>query len=145
LKALIQRVRQASVEVSGQSVGQIGEGLLILLGVDKGDDKASAEKLAGRCMSYRVFSDQDGKMNLSVTDKGAQLLVVSQFTLSADTRKGLRPSFTSAAAPDLAEELYEYFVQCCRDKIEVVETGNFAADMQVSLTNDGPVTFLLET
>lgn len=129
---------------SSKTVGRIDEGLLILLGVDKDDNKEAAEKLAQRCVSYRVFSDQNGKMNLSVADKSAQLLVVSQFTLSADTRKGLRPSFTSAASPERAKELYEYFVQCCRNKVEIVETGIFAADMQVSLTNNGPVTFLLE-
>lgn len=145
MKALIQRVRQAGVEVDGKSVGKIGEGILLFLGVDQKDDKAAAEKLASRCINYRIFSDDAGKMNLSLIDKTAELLVISQFTLSADTQKGRRPSFTTAASPDLAQELYEYFVQCCQAKIDKVETGEFAADMQVSLTNDGPVTFLLES
>ena len=145
MKALIQRVSRASVEVSGHSVGQIGEGMLILLGIDRDDDQSSAEKLADRCMNYRIFSDEEGRMNLSLLDTKGDLLLVSQFTLSADTRKGLRPSFTAAASPDTARELYEHFVQYSSTRVEVVETGEFGADMQVSLVNDGPVTFMIES
>ena len=145
MKALIQRVSRASVEVSGHSVGQIGEGMLILLGIDRDDDQSSAEKLADRCMNYRIFSDEEGRMNLSLLDNKAGLLVVSQFTLSADTRKGLRPSFTAAASPDMARDLYEHFVQYSKTRVARVETGEFGADMQVSLVNDGPVTFMIES
>ena len=117
---------------------------MVFLGVDQEDNQQIAEKLAKRCMSYRVFADDNDKMNLSLVDKGAELLVVSQFTLSADTHKGLRPGFTTAAAPDLASKLYRHFVQCCSVEIGSVETGEFGAHMQVSLVNNGPVTFLLE-
>lgn len=144
MKALIQRVSRAGVEVSGSRVGEIGCGLLIFLGVDRNDDPNLAAKLADKVMNYRVFADEQGKMNLSLLDKQADLLVVSQFTLSADTGKGLRPSFTSAAPPKHAEDLYSFFVSCCREKAHKVETGRFGADMQVSLLNDGPVTFMLE-
>ena len=144
MKALIQRVSQASVDIDNETSGQIGLGLLVLLGVDKTDDTDSARRLVEKVINYRIFPDDQSRMNLSLLDKKAQLLVVSQFTLSADTKKGLRPSFASAADPEEAEKLYEYFVSCCREKVEIVETGRFGADMQVSLTNDGPVTFLLE-
>ncbi|MCK3658064.1 D-tyrosyl-tRNA(Tyr) deacylase [Pasteurellaceae bacterium Pebbles2] len=139
---LIQRVTQAKVEVNGEIVGEIGKGLLVLLGVEKEDDCAKADKLAEKVLNYRVFSDADDKMNLNVQQVQGELLVVSQFTLAADTQKGLRPSFSKGAPPALAEELYQYFVQKCGEKI-AVSTGQFAADMQVSLTNDGPVTFWL--
>ena len=145
MKALIQRVNRANVEVSGHSVGRIGEGMLILLGVDPDDDKSSTEKLAERCMNYRIFSDENGRMNLSLLDTKGDLLLVSQFTLSADTRKGLRPSFTAAASPDMARELYEHFVQYSKARVTRLETGEFGADMQVSLVNNGPVTFMLES
>ena len=140
--ALIQRVTQAKVEVEGQIVGQIGKGLLVLLGVEKEDDQAKADKLAEKVLSYRIFSDENDKMNLNVQQIGGELLVVSQFTLAADTQKGLRPSFSKGAAPALANELYEYFSQKCAEKVTVAN-GQFAADMQVTLTNDGPVTFWL--
>lgn len=136
---------KAQVDVDGNVVGKIGEGLLLLLGVDQSDDESAAEKLASRCLRYRIFADDLGRMNLSLIDKGASLLVVSQFTLSANTGKGLRPSFTSAAEPSRAEALYRHFVQLCANEIGTVEAGSFGADMQVSLTNDGPVTFLLES
>lgn len=145
MKALIQRVSHAAVEVDGSTVGQIEQGLLVFLGVDKGDDTTSAQRLAEKALGYRVFSDQDGKMNLSLIDLNAAILVVSQFTLSADTSKGRRPSFTSAEAPEQANELYECFVSHCRGKLSKVETGEFGADMQISLLNDGPVTFMLES
>lgn len=144
MKALIQRVSEARVEVQGETVGEIGPGLLLLLGVDAEDTQKSAEALVHKVINYRVFSDSDGKMNLSLVDTSGGILVVSQFTLSADTSKGRRPSFTRGAPPELAEQLYEYFVDQCRQQLQQVETGIFAADMQVSLTNDGPVTFLLE-
>lgn len=140
--ALIQRVTQAAVSVQGETVGQIGKGLLVLLGVEKGDDYAKADKLAEKVLNYRIFSDEQGKMNLNVQQAGGALLVVSQFTLAADTQKGLRPSFSKGAEPALANELYQYFSQKCAEKIQV-ENGRFAADMQVSLINDGPVTFWL--
>ena len=140
--ALIQRVTQAKVEVGGEVVGQIGKGLLVLLGVEKDDDRAKADKLAEKVLNYRVFSDADDKMNLNVQQVAGEVLVVSQFTLVADTQKGLRPSFSKGATPSLANELYEYFTQKCGKKVKV-ECGRFAADMQVSLINDGPVTFWL--
>lgn len=140
--ALIQRVTAAKVEVEGEITGQIGKGLLVLLGVEKEDDHAKAEKLLEKVLNYRVFSDEDGKMNLNVQQAGGAILVVSQFTLAADTQKGLRPSFSKGASPALAEEMYDYFVEKCGQKISTF-TGRFAADMQVSLTNDGPVTFWL--
>ena len=141
--ALIQRVTQAKVEVGGEVVGQIGKGLLVLLGVEKDDDRAKADKLAEKVLNYRVFSDADDKMNLNVQQVAGEVLVVSQFTLVADTQKGLRPSFSKGATPSLANELYEYFTQKCGEKVKV-ECGRFAADMQVSLTNNGPVTFWLQ-
>lgn len=142
--ALIQRVTAAKVEVEGEITGKIGKGLLVLLGVEKEDNHAKAEKLLEKVLNYRVFSDEDGKMNLNVKQAGGAILVVSQFTLAADTQKGLRPSFSKGASPALAEEMYDYFVEKCGQKISTF-TGRFAADMQVSLTNDGPVTFWLNT
>ena len=141
--ALIQRVSSAKVEVDGEIVGQIGKGLLVLLGVEKDDDRSKADKLAEKVLNYRVFSDADDKMNLNVKQVAGEVLVVSQFTLVADTQKGLRPSFSKGATPSLANELYEYFAQKCGEKVKV-ECGRFAADMQVSLTNNGPVTFWLQ-
>lgn len=142
--ALIQRVKQAKVEVAGQTIGAIDQGLLILLGVEREDDIAKMEKLATKVMNYRVFADDNGKMNLNVQQVGGSLLVVSQFTLAADTGRGLRPSFSGAATPEQAKELYHAFVDFCRTQGMAVETGEFAADMQVSLINDGPVTFNLQ-
>ena len=141
--ALIQRVTQAKVEVGGEVVGQIGKGLLVLLGVEKDDDRAKADKLAEKVLNYRVFSDENDKMNLDVQQVAGEVLVVSQFTLVADTQKGLRPSFSKGATPSLANELYEYFAQKCGEKVKV-ECGRFATDMQVSLVNEGPVTFWLQ-
>ena len=140
--ALIQRVTQAQVDVQGEIVGKIDKGLLVLLGVEKEDSHEKADKLAEKVLNYRVFSDENDKMNLNVQQAGGELLIVSQFTLAADTQKGLRPSFSKGAPPDLANKLYEYFVQKCGEKIKV-STGRFAADMKVSLVNDGPVTFWL--
>ena len=142
--ALIQRVSSAKVEVDGEIVGQIGKGLLVLLGVEKDDDRHKVDKLAEKVLNYRVFSDADDKMNLNVQQVAGEVLVVSQFTLVADTQKGLRPSFSKGATPQLANELYEYFAQKCGEKVKV-ECGRFAADMQVSLVNEGPVTFWLNS
>ena len=141
---LIQRVTQASVTVDDAVVGQIGHGLLALVGVEAGDDEAMLSRMADRLLGYRVFADDAGKMNRSLRDTGGGLLLVSQFTLAADTRSGMRPSFTSAAAPDEAERGFNRFVEICRENhAPGVETGRFGAHMVVSLVNDGPVTFLL--
>jgi D-tyrosyl-tRNA(Tyr) deacylase len=145
MKALLQRVTQAKVEVAGQSVGAINGGLLIFLGITPDDNDATARKLAKRVAGYRLFSDAEDKMNLSLSDDQGGALVVSQFTLAADTNSGRRPSFSSAAPPNQAEPLYEAFVDELRKLNIQVATGEFGADMQVSLTNDGPVTFLLDT
>lgn len=141
---LIQRVKSAKVEVDGKTTGEIKQGLLILLGVAKDDDKAKAKRLAERVCGYRVFSDDQGKMNLSLQQIGGEALVVSQFTLVADTKKGTRPSFSAGAGPALGKQLYEYFVAQMKQHAINTETGIFGADMQVSLLNDGPVTFHLE-
>ena len=143
--ALIQRVTAAQVEIEGRIAGAIGQGLLVFLGVEKNDSRADADKLLKKVLAYRVFSDADEKMNLSLSDIAGGLLVVSQFTLAADTGKGLRPSFSSAKPPQEAQALYNYFVEQAQSIHSVVATGEFAADMKVSLTNDGPVTFLLNS
>ena len=145
MKALIQRVRRASVEVAGEIVGSIDHGLLALVGVEKHDYAAVVEKLLHKLLHYRVFSDADGKMNQNLQQVSGGLLLVSQFTLAADTRKGLRPSFSSAAPPAQGEELFELLVARARAAWPNVATGEFGADMQVALVNDGPVTFLLES
>lgn len=142
--ALIQRVKRASVTVDDEVVGKIDQGLLVLLGVEREDNAEKLAKLATKVMNYRVFSDDNGKMNLNLSQVGGKLLVVSQFTLAADTAKGLRPSFSCAATPDQAKQLYLDFVAFCRQQGIETETGQFAADMQVELINDGPVTFNLQ-
>lgn len=142
--ALIQRVSHASVEVADETVGQIGAGLLVLLGVQRDDDEAKADKLLHKVRHYRVFADEQGKMNLNVQQAGGSLLVVSQFTLAAETDKGLRPSFSNGGHPELAERLYDYFVVQSQVAGVPTASGRFAADMKVSLLNDGPVTFWLE-
>ncbi|WP_275076175.1 MULTISPECIES: D-aminoacyl-tRNA deacylase [Providencia] len=141
--ALIQRVTHASVVVDEKTVGQIDSGLLVLLGVEKDDDEQKAKRLCEKVLGYRIFSDEQGKMNLNVQQAGGSLLVVSQFTLAADTKKGMRPSFSGGAEPEKADKLYQYFVEQSRQQGITTQTGQFAADMQVSLTNDGPVTFWL--
>ncbi len=143
MRALIQRVREARVEVDGACVGEIGQGLLALVGVQPEDDAASVQRLLQRLLNYRVFSDADGKMNLNVKQANGSILIVSQFTLAADTKKGLRPSFSNGALPQQAEQLYDYFSRLCRAQINTAN-GVFAADMQVGLINDGPVTFWLQ-
>ena len=144
MKALIQRVRQARVEVADEVVGSIDQWLLVLVGVEREDDRARADKLLHKLLRYRVFSDENGKMNRSLSDVSGGLLLVSQFTLAADTGSGLRPSFSTAAPPALGEELYDYLVVQARLQHANVACGRFGADMQVYLQNDGPVTFLLE-
>jgi D-tyrosyl-tRNA(Tyr) deacylase len=141
---LLQRVTEASVSVDGEIVGRIGAGLLVLLGVQKGDSEAEAERLLERLLTYRVFEDADGRMNRSLLDVGGELLVVSQFTLAAETRKGTRPGFSTAAPPDEGRRLYEEFGERARQRLAHVATGRFGAMMQVALVNDGPVTFWLE-
>jgi len=138
--ALLQRVSQASVQVQGEVIGQIGAGLLVLLCAEKGDTEAVAEKLLAKMLKLRIFSDDAGKMNLSVQDVGGGLLVVSQFTLAADVGSGTRPGFSEAAAPTEARSLYDHFVAQARKVHPNVQTGRFAADMQVALVNNGPVT-----
>lgn len=142
MKALIQRVCYAKVEVNQQCVGQINQGLLVFLGVEATDNQEKADKLLQKILNYRIFSDEMGKMNLNLKQIEGELLIVSQFTLVADTDKGLRPSFSKGAPPSLAESLYDYFTATAKQAI-TTQTGQFGADMQVSLQNDGPVTFLL--
>jgi D-tyrosyl-tRNA(Tyr) deacylase len=143
--ALIQRVSSAHVEVDDETVGAIGPGLLALVAVEPADDDARIQRMAERLLGYRVFADADGKMNLSLVDTGGGLLLVSQFTLAADTRKGMRPSFTSAAPPEAGRRGFDRLVAICRERLGKVETGHFGAHMRVSLVNDGPVTFRLES
>lgn len=145
MKALLQRVSSASVSVAGEGVGAIGVGLLVLLGLDRGDDQPGARRMIERILAYRLFADSEGRMNRSVADINGGVLLVSQFTLSADTRKGLRPGFSDAMPPGEARPLYEYVLAELKQRHPQVAAGVFGADMQVSLTNDGPVTFLLES
>ena len=140
---LLQRVAEAKVEVDGASVGAIGPGLMVLVCAERGDSEAEADRLLERLLGYRVFADAEGKMNLSLRDVRGGLLLVPQFTLAADTHKGMRPSFTPAASPADGERLFDYFVSRARASYPAVETGRFGAHMQVSLTNDGPVTIWL--
>lgn len=142
---LLQRVSHADVTVEGHRVGVIGPGLLVLIGVRPLDDEASAHRLLTRVLQYRIFPDEAGKMNLSLTQAQGQLLLVPQFTLAADTAKGLRPGFSTAAPPDLGRRLFDAVLRMAREQLGAVETGVFGAHMQVSLTNDGPVTIWLES
>ncbi len=144
MKTVIQRVTSASVTVEGRIVGEIGRGILVLLGVEKGDAEARADWLAEKIVNLRIFEDEAGKMNMSLRDISGSLLLVSQFTLAGNCDKGRRPSFDSAAAPEEGRRLYEYFVEALKRLNAPVATGIFQADMQVSLVNDGPVTFILE-
>jgi D-tyrosyl-tRNA(Tyr) deacylase len=145
MRAVVQRVTRARVTVDDQVVGEIGNGLVVLLGVAHDDTKADADYLAPKIASLRIFDDGDGKMNLSVKEIGGGLLVVSQFTLYGDVRRGLRPSWSEAAPPEVAEPLYEYFVETTRKHISRVATGSFRKTMQVELVNDGPVTIMLDS
>lgn len=142
--ALIQRVTEAKVTVEGETVGAIGAGLLALVGVERGDGEAQAGRLVERVLGYRVFRDAEGRMNLSLADTGGELLAVSQFTLAAETDKGTRPGFSTAAAPEEARRLFDRFVALARERGARVQTGRFGADMKVQLVNDGPVTFWLQ-
>ena len=143
--ALIQRVTEAAVHVEGECVGRIGPGLLALVAVEPGDDEARTARMAERLLGYRVFGDEQDRMNRSLTDTGGGLLLVSQFTLAADTGKGMRPSFTSAASPEQGRLWFDRLLALCRDRHGVVESGRFGAHMKVSLCNDGPVTFWLRS
>ena len=145
MRLVVQRVRKANVVVDNKTIGEIDQGFMVLLGVAPTDTKEIADFLVQKLIHLRVFEDENGKMNLSIQDIDGELLIVSQFTLYANCNHGNRPSFTDAAKPDLANELYEYFVeQCKKEKIKKIATGEFGADMQVSLQNDGPVTIILE-
>lgn len=145
MRCLVQRVTEASVRVDAALIGSIGRGLLILLGVSEEDDEATAEKMVRKLLSARIFEDGDGKTNLSLSDISGELLIISQFTLYADYRKGNRPSFIRAGSPEKAKRLYEYFIEQCRKEVRRVEQGSFGADMKVSLTNDGPFTILYDS
>ena len=145
MRAVVQRVTQASVMVDGELLGKIGNGFLILLGVADGDTRETADRLADKICRLRIFEDENGKTNLSLSDVGGELLVISQFTLYADCRKGNRPSFIKAGAPQMANDLYEYFMSRCRQHVDVVERGRFGADMKVELLNDGPFTLMLDS
>lgn len=144
MKAILQRVKFANVEVDGNCVGKIDKGFLILLGVKEGDQKQDAEYLVKKICNMRIFEDDNGKMNINIKDVNGEILVVSQFTLYADCQKGNRPSFVNSAKPEYANELYEYFVEKCSHEVKKVQTGIFGAHMKVSLVNNGPVTIILE-
>ena len=145
MSALVQRVTRASVTIGGEVTARIGAGYLVLLGVGEGDTPAEAERLWSKLRDLRIMEDDEGRVNRSLMDTAGDVLVVSQFTLYANCRRGRRPSFTDAASPDLARELYEYFVELARRDVERVQTGTFAADMSVDLVNDGPFTVMLDT
>ena len=145
MKAVIQRVTRASVTIDGELVGEIGNGLVVLLGIAHDDTKADADYIAQKIVALRIFDDAEGKMNISVKEIDGGLLVVSQFTLYGDVRRGLRPSWSDAAPPEIAEPLYDYFVESSRKLLGRVETGSFRKTMQVELVNDGPVTILLDS
>jgi D-tyrosyl-tRNA(Tyr) deacylase len=144
MRVVIQRVKQASVTVEGSCVGKIGKGLLLLVGIGKDDTPAVVDKYIDKIIKLRIFADEQEKTNLSLLDIQGELLAVSQFTLYADCKKGNRPNFLQAANPDNARELYEYFLNCCKNRLGKVEAGEFGAQMQVELTNDGPFTIVLE-
>ncbi|MCB1856517.1 MAG: D-tyrosyl-tRNA(Tyr) deacylase [Halieaceae bacterium] len=145
MKALLQRVSSAAVTVAGECVGEIGPGLLVLLGLERGDGEAGGERLLEKILAYRMFADDQGRMNRNVAQAGGGVLLVSQFTLAADTARGLRPGFSAAMPPDEARALYDHLLAALRQRHRNVAAGVFGADMQVSLVNDGPVTFLLES
>ena len=144
MKFLIQRVTEASVDIEGETVGKIGKGYLVLIGVGEGDTREVAGRFIRKMLALRIFADENGKTNLSIKDVGGALLLVSQFTLYADCHKGNRPTFNGAGNPALANELYEYIIAECKKEVPVVETGRFGADMKVSLVNDGPFTIMLD-
>jgi len=141
---LLQRVHNASVSVANEEIASINQGLLVFVGIERGDTQVHANRLLTRLLGYRIFADNDDKMNLSLQDINGGLLLVPQFTLAADTQKGMRPSFSSAASPQQGQNLFDYFCSQAKQQHNIVETGKFGADMQVTLTNDGPVTFWLQ-
>lgn len=145
MKLVIQRVNKANVEVDGKVIGEIGRGLVVFLGVGEGDTREMADKYVDKLIKLRIFADEDGKTNLSVGDVNGGILVISQFTLYADCRKGNRPSFINAGGPELADELYEYFKERVQEKFGRVQSGSFGADMQISLVNDGPFTIIWDS
>ena len=145
MKFVIQRVTHADVVVDGNEIGKIGKGFMVLIGVSKEDDKAIADKMVDKMIKLRIFEDENGKTNLSLDDVGGELLLISQFTLYANCKKGNRPSFIDAGAPDEANALYEYIIERCKERVNVVERGEFGADMKVSLLNDGPFTIVLDS
>ena len=145
MKAVIQRVIHSNVKIDGEIVGKIGKGFMILLGVMQGDTKSDADKLIKKIPNLRIFEDENGKTNLSLADVKGELLLISQFTLYANCKKGNRPSFTEAGSPQKANALYEYIIAKCRENVPIVETGSFGAEMKVSLVNDGPFTVLLDS
>ena len=145
MKFVIQRVTHADVVVDGNEIGRIGKGFMVLIGVSKEDDKAIADKMVDKMIKLRIFEDENGKTNLSLDDVGGELLLISQFTLYANCKKGNRPSFIDAGAPDEANALYEYIIERCKERVNVVARGEFGADMKVSLLNDGPFTIVLDS
>lgn len=145
MKFVIQRVTHANVVVDGNELGRIGKGFMVLIGVSKEDDRAIADKMVDKMIKLRIFEDENGKTNLSLDDVGGELLLISQFTLYANCKKGNRPSFIDAGAPDEANALYEYIIERCKERVNVVERGEFGADMKVSLLNDGPFTIVLDS
>ena len=145
MKFLIQRVAHADVVVDGKELGKIGKGFMVLIGVSKEDDKSTADKMVDKMIKLRVFEDENGKTNLSLDNVGGELLLISQFTLYANCKKGNRPSFIDAGAPDEANALYEYIIEKCKERVNVVERGEFGADMKVTLLNDGPFTIVLDS
>lgn len=145
MKFVIQRVLEASVEVDNEIIGKIDKGFMVLIGVGQNDTKEIADKMVKKLVGLRIFEDENGKTNLSLADVTGELLLISQFTLYANCKKGYRPSFTESGAPDLAENLYEYIIAQCKETVPVVETGSFGADMKVSLINDGPFTIVLDS
>nr|WP_298876904.1 D-aminoacyl-tRNA deacylase [uncultured Mogibacterium sp.] len=145
MKFVIQRVAHADVAVDGKELGKIGKGFMVLIGVSKEDDKSIADKMVDKMIKLRIFEDENGKTNLSLDDVGGELLLISQFTLYANCKKGNRPSFIDAGGPDEANTLYEYIIKKCRERVNVVERGEFGADMKVTLLNDGPFTIVLDS
>ncbi|WP_456080434.1 D-aminoacyl-tRNA deacylase [Mogibacterium diversum] len=145
MKFVIQRVTHADVVVDGNEIGRIGKGFMVLIGVSKEDDKAIADKMVDKMIKLRIFEDENGKTNLSLDYVGGELLLISQFTLYANCKKGNRPSFIDAGAPEEANALYEYIIEKCKERVNVVERGEFGADMKVSLLNDGPFTIVLDS
>lgn len=145
MRFVIQRVSHSSVTVEGKVLGKIDKGLMVLIGVENEDNKEIADKMVSKLVNMRIFQDENDKMNLSIKDVNGGLLLISQFTLYADCKKGNRPSFTGAGKPDMAKELYEYIIDKCKEEIEIVKKGEFGADMKVDLLNDGPVTIILDS